>query len=152
MATTVRVPKGLGVRGTKLWRELHEERGEAFPPAETVLVEEACRMVDRLERLNGLLVGDEAAWARVRVPVNAVEDTPLVLVVNDALAEARQQANVLKQIIAALRLPDEAGARPQRRGARGSYQTGGASGAKATVARVTGTVTALDRARAARSS
>lgn len=146
MTTTVRVPRGLGVKGTRLWRELHEERGEKFPPAESVLVEEACRMADRLDKLNALLVGDDDAWARVRIPGNSDE---LVLVVNDAMSEARQQANVLKQIIAALRLPDESGSKPQRRGARGAYSPGAGS-ARAAVKAVSGTVSALDSARSSR--
>lgn len=138
-----RVPKGLGVKGTRLWREMHAEFDE-FNPAETVLVEEACRMADRLDRLNALLVGDTALWEMVELPSGAVQ-----VFVTGALAEARQQANVLKQIVTALRLPDEnTGRRPIQRnnGARGAHS--GASVPRE--AKVSATVTALDRARAAR--
>jgi hypothetical protein len=63
------------------------------------------------------------------------------VVVDGALAEARQQANQLKQLVAALRLPDEvSGKRPQQRGgARGAYQSNGTG---------SGSVSSLDRARA----
>jgi 23S rRNA maturation mini-RNase III len=61
-------------------------------------------------------------------------------VAHPAWVEARQQANILKQLIAALRLPDEAtGKRPQHRGARGSYAPS-----------TTGRVSSLDMARKAR--
>lgn len=142
---TLRVPQGLGVKGTRLWRELHKEH--TFSPAEKVLVEEACRIADRLDRLNALLIGDEEAWAWLR-PASPDGDT-VNLVIDDAMSEARQQANVLKQLIATLRLPDESGQRPQQRGgARGAYAPSG----RATAAKkaVPATVTALDRARAAR--
>jgi hypothetical protein len=45
------------------------------------------------------------------------------LKVDDALAKANVTANLLKQLLAALRLPDDVtGKRPQRRGARGAYK------------------------------
>lgn len=140
-----RVPRGLSTKGTRLWREMHKAFS-AFNPAELVLIEEACRIADRLDRLNGVLVGDEDAFAQVR---STGSDGPLVLVVNDAMSEARQQANVLKQIVAALRLPDEeSGRRPIQRnnGARGAHA--GHSGGRATSGG--GTVSAIEAARAAR--
>lgn len=143
---TLRVPPGLGTKGTKLWRELNKDH--TFGPAELVLVEEACRMADRLDRLNALLVGDDDAWMRIR---SLNDDGSIIaVVVNDALSEARQQANVLKQIIAALRIPDVAtGAKPQHRGAaRGAYSSTGKAVAKKAAGG--GVVSSLDRARAAR--
>lgn len=133
-----RVPSGLGTKGRRLWRELRELH--EFDPAELVLLEEACRIADRLDRLDALLSGDVEVWLRFRVNDAGDEVT---VVIDSALSEARQQANVLKQIIASLRLPDEkTGKRPQQRGgARGSYTPSGKKGA---------TVTALERARAAR--
>lgn len=126
-----RTPAGLGARGRRLWRDLREHA--EFDPAQVVLAEEACRITDRLDQLDKLLRGD-SGFACLEVG----DGGTVTLVVNSALAEARQQANVLKQIAAALRLPDEAtGKRPQRRGPRGAYQprTG---------------VSSLERARAAR--
>lgn len=134
-----RSPAGLAVKGRRLWRELCELH--EFEPAERVLLEEACRIADRLDRLDALLVGSADAWLRFQVSEDGAE---VRVVVNGALSEARQQANVLKQIVAALRLPDEAsGKRPQQRGgARGAYQSSG----KAAPA---GKVTALDKFRQA---
>lgn len=146
--TTVRVPPGLGVKGTRLWRELHKDN--EFNPADAVLVEEACRIADRLDKLNALLIGEEDAWLRLRVNDDGTEVTVRI---DDALSEARQQANVLKQICAALRLPDASGKKPQARGgARGAYAPSGKlGGTTARPARaVGGSVTALESARAAR--
>ena len=61
-----------------------------------------------------------------------------------ALAQANSTANLLKQLLAALRLPDERGERPQFRGPRGSYAPKGSGKAP-------GKVSSLDRARAAKS-
>lgn len=134
-----RTPPGLAAKGRRLWRELCDLN--EFDPAERVLLEEACRIADRLDRLDALLSGEGDAWLRLRVNDDGTE---VRVVMDGALSEARQQANVLKQIVAALRLPDEkTGARPQHRGgARGAYQPSGGA-AKA------GKVTALDKFRQA---
>lgn len=136
MTTVPRPPIGLAARGRRLWREMHE--AAEFNPAERVLLEEACRLTDRLEKLDAILRGDAATLVEI---VYDHDGEPLRLAVDGVLAEARQQQNVLKQIVAALRIPDEAGKRPQRRGARGSYQPKGA-----------GVVSSLDRARQAAGS
>lgn len=122
-----RAPAGLAARGRRLWREMHAE-GASFNPAETALLEESCRIADRLDQLDAALSGRDLS-------AELDDDGGQVL---RALAEARQQANVLKQLVAALRVPDEAtGKRPQRRGPRGSYKP-----------RTAGSVSSLDRARA----
>lgn len=86
----------LGVRGKRLWREI---KGEQFDPVRRVLLEEACRLADRLDRLDASLVG------RVPWGFEVSEEFPdvAVIVVDKALAEARQQAMALKQLIAELR-------------------------------------------------
>ncbi len=127
--TAPRVPSGLVSRGRRLWREMHEVA--EFNPAETVLLHEACRIVDRLDRLDAVLSGGEF------LKVGQDADGGYVLRVDGALAAASRDANVLKQIVAALRLPDEAGRRPQFRGPRGVQQP-----SKAKI------VSSLDRARA----
>lgn len=135
-----KMPARLGARGRRLWREITEGYDLAEKPAELVMLEEACRIADRLERLDEILSGEVDTWMRLQLPRGEnVEE--LKLVVDGALAEARQQANQLKQLVAALRLPDEvSGKRPQQRGgARGSYQSNGTG---------SGSVSSLDRARA----
>lgn len=110
-------PEGLETRGRRLWAavlELHD-----LGPAEVVLLEEACRLTDRLDRLDRVLIGKAEM---LRAVTNDEGDVRLV--VDSALSEARQQANVLKQLLTSLRLPDDVtGKRPQRRAARGAYKT-----------------------------
>lgn len=85
-------------RGVTLWRGMN---GDAMPPAQRVLLEEACRIADRLDQLDALLSGDARSW------VSLVEDRGdperQVVVIDRPLAEARQQATALKQLIAEIR-------------------------------------------------
>jgi hypothetical protein len=86
-----------------------------------VQLEEACRAKDRLDLLHSLLAeGMDSAL----------------------LKDANATANLMKQLIAALRLPDPvSGKVPQYRGPRGAQKPSVPSG-----------VSSLDRARAAKSS
>ena len=63
-----------------------------------MLLEEGCRIADRLDKLDGLLSGGADAWCRI------TEDRggDLVLSVDSALIEARQQAGVLRLLLAGL--------------------------------------------------
>ncbi|GAB6901853.1 hypothetical protein [Kineosporia succinea] len=134
------VPARLGRRGAALWVAVTGGVDMRGKPAEVEILLEACRCADRLEKLDELLSGDVETWARVELPRD--DGDALLLVVSSALGEARQQQNLLKQLLAALRLPDEVGNVPQRRGTpRGAHQPKGAGSGRATV-------TALDRARA----
>ncbi len=63
-------------------------------------MEEACRIADRLERLDAILRGDSDLWARFSVSQDGDEVT---VVIDRAMAEARQQAVALKQIVTELR-------------------------------------------------
>ena len=110
-------------RGERLRDEIIEAHD--LDSAQAAILEEACRCADRLDALDSM-VGELGAAAALEAGV---------------LAEARQQQNVMKQLLVALRLPDAAGRRPQLRSARGAYQPRG-----------DGKVSSLDRARAARSS
>lgn len=116
-------PKGLGARGRRLWKEITE--AHELDPMQRVLLEEACRCADRLDKLEEKLSGREDAWAHLvsRVDLGGEDERVIELRIDGALSEARQQQNVFKQLLASLRLPDAAtGAKPQQRGgARGSY-------------------------------
>jgi hypothetical protein len=130
VTTTPRPPSALGARGKALWKALHVQHPALTDP-ERELVLEACKTADHLDQIETYLpTGDPF-----------VMDAKGTMSVHPGFVEARQQANILKQLIAALRLPDEkTGQRPQHRGGErgGVYKPRG------------GTVTALDRARAAR--
>lgn len=108
------VPKGLGPGGRALWAGIADDY--ELMPEQLVQLEEACRAKDRLDRLDAVLRGDESTWLSISAP----EVGPMVLVVSKALSEANATANLMKQLLAALRLPDEEGRRPQYRGARGA--------------------------------
>jgi hypothetical protein len=90
----------LGERGGALWDATHASR--PFNAAELVLLEELCRMADRLERLDEVLRGDAGVWMRLTHRVNT-EDYELV--VDDAASEARQLAATFQAGIKSLNLP-----------------------------------------------
>lgn len=123
-----RAPKGLQTRGRRLWRQVHGET--TLDPAQVVILEEACRMADRLDELDSIIQGKGVLnLMQFRMGLDSgdgSEDSPIKVEVkfNSALAEARQQQNVFKQLLVSLRLPDSEGVRPQQRGSRGAYKTG----------------------------
>lgn len=143
-------PEGLGAKGSKLWADLWETND--FDPAQAVILEEACRISDRLDGLNDIVHGKGLVkLLHVRVPGHMDEEGLLTvnLTVDGVMSEARQQANVLKQLITSLRLPDvDSGKRPQHRGARGAYSAGSVAPAgKATGTDGSARVSSIERAR-----
>lgn len=134
-------PSGLRVGGRALWRGITGDHGD-LDSQQVVQLTEACRAKDRLDQLDMVLRGDVNTWAEV---VTDGDGSPVSLRIDGALGKANETANLLKQLLAAMRLPDSAGKRPQRRGARGAYgaQTPGGKPEK---------VSSLDRARERRSS
>ena len=102
-----------GPGGQRLWDAItaaHEE----LDAQQEVQLTEACRMKDRLDKLDELLRGDVGAWATIE----DFDGRPSVLVISSALDKANATANVMKQLLAAMRLPDSTGKRPQQRGVR----------------------------------
>lgn len=100
-------PKGLAVRGKRLWREVLAIRPR-LGPGERVLLEEACRIADRLEVLNDLIAGRKP-------PEVKVDGKRLVLVVDAAEQEARLSTIALRQVMMSLgldKLPVPAPAEP----------------------------------------
>lgn len=118
-------PKGLGAGGKRLWGSIADEHD--LDVSQLVQLEEACRIKDRCDAL------DRA--------VRALEDEGDLKDYMVAVASANAAANQMKQLIAALRLPDpQTGKKPQYRGARGAQKPSTPGGA--------GKVSSLDRARA----
>jgi hypothetical protein len=139
MADRQRTPSGLGTGGRALWRDITTDHPELDAVQRAQLLE-ACRAKDRLDKLNALLRGDVDTWCKLVVDVNS-DGQIFELRMTQALTQANATANVMKQLLAALRLPDDLGNRPQYRGPRGAQRPtvpGGASGGK---------VSSLDRAR-----
>lgn len=131
-------PDGLDLGGQELWLSVtvvHE-----LDAPQRVQLEEACRAKDRLDKLNQVLRADVDTWATLVVDINS-DGQVFELRMTQALTQANATANVMKQLLAALRLPDErTGRRPQYRGPRGAQKPTVPSGA--------GKVSSLDRARA----
>lgn len=132
----LRTPNGLSAGGQKLWKSVTEDH--EIDAVQEVTLLEACRAKDRLDKLDELLRGDIETWAKLTHRLNT-EDYELKI--DQALSQANSTANLLKQLLAALRLADNvSGKRPQQRGgARGAYSPS-ATGA--------GRVSSLDAARA----
>ena len=127
-------PALLNDGGRALWASLLVQDGtlaDESNPNRVVAVE-ACRAKDRCDELDAICRESD-------VMIDNGKGQP---VAHPAWVEARQQANILKQLIASLRLPDEAtGKRPQRHlGASGARKPNGTGSA----------VSSLDMARRAR--
>lgn len=113
-------PAGLREGGSALWAAITDAHD--LDATQLVQLEEACRAKDRCDLLDNALA--------------AGMDSTL-------LKDANATANLMKQLLAALRLPDpQSGKRPQFRGPRGAQKPTVAGGAK---------VSSLDRARAKKS-
>jgi hypothetical protein len=126
VVTVSDAPAGLGLGGTALWHAISEAHD--LDVAQEVQLLEACRAKDRLDKLDLILRAEAETWTRL---VDRTQRQHFELVVDDALAKANVTANLLKQLLAALRLPDEAtGKRPQVRSARGAYKPRATGSAK----------------------
>ena len=129
-------PESLSVGGRTLWEsiaELHD-----LDPSQLVQLEEACRAKDRLDKLDRALAGDAHLWMELTVDLNS-DGTIYELRITNALAQANATANLMKQLLAALRLPDGVtGKKPQQRSARGAYapkQSGTGTGSVSSIER-----------------
>lgn len=93
-------PAGLRDRGLRLWREMS---GLKLGPTHVLLLERACRLADRLQRLDELLEGGD--WldtaAKHADPDEGVVEVRVV--VDRALGETRQHEIALKLLVAELR-------------------------------------------------
>jgi predicted nucleic acid-binding Zn-ribbon protein len=133
-------PAGLRSGGKSLWDAITTAHPDLDAPQRAQL-EEACRAKDRLDKLDRVLRGDVDSWSEA---VYREADDRYELKIDAALSKANETANLMKQLLAALRLPDAAtGKRPQFRGARGAQKPSVPGGAK---------VSSIDRARARSSS
>lgn len=85
--------EALGRTGKQLLEDLSLD-GDSFGIG--VLILEACRIADRLEKLDSLLSGDENTW----LTLENGRDGVLEVRVDGALQESRQQTTVLRQLLA----------------------------------------------------
>lgn len=97
---TTKPPAGLNSGGRSLWKSITD--AHELDAAQEVQLEEACRAKDRCDLIASLYAEGH--------------DSKL-------LVDANSTANLMKQLIAALRLPDpQSGKRPQYRGPRGAQK------------------------------
>lgn len=89
-------PHKLGARGLRLYKSI--ATGHKLSEVEVQNLVEACRISDRLEKLNELINGDEDAWFRLKLPRN--DDGVIEILINDPMKEARMHAAALRQLIA----------------------------------------------------
>jgi len=85
-------------RGARLWAQMDEGRGLA--PTHVVLLEEACRLADRLDRLDEMLSNPGRAWLNFEV---SEDGSGITVTVDRLLSEARMQETTYKVIVAELR-------------------------------------------------
>lgn len=113
---TQRVPR-LNSGGKRLWADLggDDAVGEA-----RVLIVEACRITDRLDKLDRQ-INDGEPWMTLKYSDAGDEVT---VIVDKPLAEARQQATALKQLLADLRQQRGATAVPPARPAPSTAAAG----------------------------
>jgi hypothetical protein len=96
-------PKGLGRQGRKLWRDVVSEY--ELRVDELVLLENACRTVDKIEFLEAGMAGEPLI---VKGSMGQEREHPL-------LSETRQQRSYLNRTLAQLKLPDDGVAVNQHR-------------------------------------
>lgn len=108
----------LAAGGRELWDAITGEH--ELDATQKVQLLEACRAKDRLDRLDAVLRGDADVWMKL---THRLQTEDYELKIDAALTQANSTANLMKQLLVALRLPDaKTGKQPQRRGARGAYQ------------------------------
>jgi hypothetical protein len=95
------LPADLDDRGAQLWRDMGGSWEQ--DPGARVLLHEACRLADRMEKLDRVLRGDVDTWLSFELPRDGSEDEPLRLKVDSALGEARLHVTTLRQVLAQLR-------------------------------------------------
>jgi hypothetical protein len=102
-------PEGLGGRGSRLWVEMTVS-WEPSPLHREMLLE-ACRMADRLDRLDRQLAGEDwlRFWARNDL------GTEVTVFVDKALTEARELQSAFRMAVTDL-VKAAGSAKPERRG------------------------------------
>lgn len=81
-------------RGRRLWADMNAKYPD-LDPIQGELLLEACRMVDYMERLHGILDGNVEAFAEFKMPRSSAE---IHLIINDPMKEVRAFDLALKQI------------------------------------------------------
>lgn len=95
MTQSTPAPKGLALEGRRLWRDVLKEFD--LGPAELRILEDACREVDLIDMIEAELAGADLV-------VTGSQGQP---VAHPLAQEIRLHRAVLRQLLGALRLPEE---------------------------------------------
>lgn len=101
-------PDDLRERGSELWAGVVES--VELDPSGLILLGEACRAVDRLDRLSAALNGQGRDWLKLADEVEIINrrvggvNVNVKVAVDGLLSEARQQQLALKTLLAQLGL------------------------------------------------
>lgn len=105
----MQAPDDLRVRGLQFWEEVSE--AVELDASGFLLLGEACRIIDRLDRLSGALNGKGRDWLKLMDEVDVVAERfgdgkkiSVKVTVDGLLSEARQQQLALKTILSQLGL------------------------------------------------
>lgn len=97
-------PRGLESRGQELWDAA--VAASEFDAAGLLLLGEACRTADIIERLSAALKSNSQEWVRLSEEAEMLADgsAKVMIVVNPLLGEVRQQRIALRTMLAHLKL------------------------------------------------
>lgn len=97
-------PKGLKAWGLSLWDGVCKET--LLDAAGYIILAEACRTADIIEKLSGALASGSSEWVRLSEEAEYQADgaVKISIVVNPLLGEIRQQRLALRQLLAQLKL------------------------------------------------
>lgn len=97
-------PEDLRARGSQFWDKVTE--GVDLDPSGLVLLGEACRIIDRLDRLSAALNGGGRDWLKLGEDIEEIGrgQVSVKVVVDGLLSEGRQQQLALKTVLAQLGL------------------------------------------------
>ena len=101
--TRPKYPEGLEAKGRRLWAEVKAAR-PSLGPGEALMLEEACRMFDRLDRLAKTLSGETFVEFIEDEDDSSEDSRTYVLHVSSAMAEARLTATALRGYMLSLGL------------------------------------------------
>lgn len=95
-------PQKLGKAGSDLWRKISDPAKYTLRPDELAILGRACKMADRIEKLEG-----ELEFADMMVRGSQGQD-----VINPMIPELRQHETALAALLLKLKLPDDEAEKP----------------------------------------
>ena len=96
----VAAPAYLKKEGRALWESVN--RDYVLSPAALVLLGEACRISDRLERMAAALASQSTLWFELGDAADGAEELGVPIVVNGMIGESRQLLSTLRQTLSSM--------------------------------------------------